>query len=124
MPPSPTFTHQPWKDTYSEIIDVRSPAEFAEDCIPGAINLPVLSNLERAEVGTIYKQSPFAARKKGAALVTNNLSQHLIDHFESKDKNYHPLVYCWRGGQRSNSMLRGLPHLFNQRRSHWRGLDA
>ncbi|WP_009633878.1 tRNA 2-selenouridine(34) synthase MnmH [Synechocystis sp. PCC 7509] len=104
MPPSPTFTHQPWKDTYSEIIDVRSPAEFAEDCIPGAINLPVLSNLERAEVGTIYKQSPFAARKKGAALVTNNLSQHLIDHFESKDKNYHPLVYCWRGGQRSNSM--------------------
>jgi tRNA 2-selenouridine synthase len=104
MPPSPTFTTQPWKETYSEIIDVRSPAEFAEDCIPGAINLPVLSNLERAEVGTIYKQSPFAARKKGAALVASNLSQHLLDHFESKDKNYRPLVYCWRGGQRSNSM--------------------
>ncbi len=104
MPPSPTFTQQPWKETYSEIIDVRSPAEFAEDCIPGSINLPVLSNLERAEVGTIYKQSPFTARKKGAALVAKNLSQHLIDHFESKDKNYRPLVYCWRGGQRSNSM--------------------
>ncbi len=104
MPPSPTFTQQPWKETYSEIIDVRSPAEFAEDCIPGAINLPVLSDLERAEVGTIYKQSPFTARKKGAALVAKNLSQHLIDHFESKDKNYRPLVYCWRGGQRSNSM--------------------
>ncbi len=104
MPPSPAFTTQPWKETYSEIIDVRSPAEFAEDCMPGAINLPVLSNLERAEVGTIYKQSPFTARKKGAALVAKNLSQHLFDHFESKDKNYRPLVYCWRGGQRSNSM--------------------
>ncbi|MBW4665609.1 MAG: tRNA 2-selenouridine(34) synthase MnmH [Chroococcus sp. CMT-3BRIN-NPC107] len=104
MPPSPTFTTQPWKETYSEIIDVRSPAEFASDCIPGAINLPVLNNSERAEVGTIYKQSPFLARKRGAALVANNLSHHLIDHFESKDKNYHPLVYCWRGGQRSNSM--------------------
>ena len=104
MPPSPNFTKQPWTETYSEIIDVRSPAEFATDCIPGSINLPVLSNLERAEVGTIYKQSPFAARKKGAALVASNLSQHLFEHFESKDKNYRPLVYCWRGGQRSNSM--------------------
>jgi len=104
MPPSPTFTTQPWTETYSEIIDVRSPAEFAEDCIPGSINLPVLTNLERAEVGTIYKQSPFAARKRGAALVAKNLSQHLLDHFESKDKNYRPLVYCWRGGQRSNSI--------------------
>ncbi len=104
MPPSPTFTTQPWIETYSEIIDVRSPAEFAEDCIPGAINLPVLSNLERAEVGTIYKQAPFIARKKGAALVAKNLSQYLNDHFEPKDKNYRPLVYCWRGGQRSNSM--------------------
>ena len=104
MPPSPNFTKQPWTETYSEIIDVRSPAEFATDCIPGSINLPVLSNLERAEVGTIYKRSPFAARKKGAALVASNLSQHLIDHFESKNKNYRPLVYCWRGGQRSNSM--------------------
>jgi len=104
MPPSPTFTTQPWTETYSEIIDVRSPAEFAEDCMPGAINLPVLNNAERAEVGTTYKQSPFAARKKGAALVAKNLSQHLLDHFESKDKNYRPLVYCWRGGQRSHSM--------------------
>ena len=53
MPPSPNFTKQPWTETYSEIIDVRSPAEFGEDCIPGSINLPVLTNLERAEVGTI-----------------------------------------------------------------------
>lgn len=104
MPPSPKYTQQPWAETYSEIIDVRSPTEFAEDRIPTAINLPVLNDAERAEVGTIYKQSPFTARKIGAALVAKNISQHLVEHFASKDKDYRPLVYCWRGGQRSNSM--------------------
>lgn len=102
--PLPRYTQQPWTETYSEIIDVRSPGEFAEDHIPAAINLPVLDDAERAEVGTIYKQSPFIARKKGAALVAKNISQHLIEYFASKDKDYRPLVYCWRGGQRSNSM--------------------
>lgn len=104
MPPSPKCTQQPWAETYSEIIDVRSPSEFTEDRIPTAINLPVLNNAERAEVGMIYKQSPFTARKIGAALVAKNISQHLVEHFASKDKVYRPLVYCWRGGQRSNSM--------------------
>ncbi len=105
MPPFPIYTQQPWTETYSEIIDVRSPGEFAEDRIPGAINLPVLDDAERAEVGTIYKQlNPFTARKAGAALVAKNISQHLIQHFAAKDKDYHPLVYCWRGGQRSHSM--------------------
>jgi tRNA 2-selenouridine synthase len=104
MPPFPKYTQQPWTEIYTEIIDVRSESEFAEDHIPAAINLPVLDNAERAEVGTIYKQSPFTARKKGAALVAKNISQHLLEHFASKDKDYRPLVYCWRGGQRSNSM--------------------
>ncbi|NWF62341.1 MAG: tRNA 2-selenouridine(34) synthase MnmH [Fischerella sp.] len=105
MPPLPTYTQQPWIETYSEIIDVRSPSEFAEDHLPGAINLPVLDDAERAEVGTIYEQvNPFNARKIGAALVAKNISQHLVQHFADKEKNYHPLVYCWRGGQRSNSM--------------------
>lgn len=105
MPSTPIYTQQPWLETYSEIIDVRSEKEFAEDHIPGAINLPVLNNQERAEVGTIYKQvSPFSARKIGAALVYKNLSRHLHEHFADKEKDYRPLVYCWRGGQRSNSM--------------------
>jgi len=105
MPLSPVYTQQPWAETYTEIIDVRSPSEFAADHLPGAINLPVLDDAERAEVGTIYKQvCPFTARKTGAALVAKNISHHLIEHFASKDKNYCPLVYCWRGGQRSNSM--------------------
>ncbi|QSJ16960.1 tRNA 2-selenouridine(34) synthase MnmH [Nostoc sp. UHCC 0702] len=105
MPGLLTYSQQPWTETYSEIIDVRSPSEFAEDHIPRAINLPVLNDAERAEVGTIYKQvSPFTARKIGAALVSKNISHHLIEHFAAKDKDYHPLIYCWRGGQRSNSM--------------------
>lgn len=103
--PSPIYNQQPWVETYSEIIDVRSESEFAEDHIPGALNLPVLNNAERAEVGTIYKQdSPFKARKIGAALVSRNISQHLSTHFTDKEKDYRPLVYCWRGGQRSGSM--------------------
>ncbi|WP_088243487.1 tRNA 2-selenouridine(34) synthase MnmH [Calothrix rhizosoleniae] len=105
MPPSPKHTNNPWGKVYSEIIDVRSPNEFSLDCIPGAINLPVLDDAERAEVGTIYKQvSAFKARKVGAALVAKNISQHLTQHFITKDKDYSPLVYCWRGGQRSASM--------------------
>ncbi len=98
-------TDDPFDGEYSEVIDVRSPAEFVQDHIPGAINLPSLSNEERAEVGTIYKQvNPFDARKIGAALVFANLSRHLTEHFGTKEKDYRPLVYCWRGGQRSGSV--------------------
>jgi tRNA 2-selenouridine synthase len=105
MPRSPEYTQQPWFETYSEIIDVRSESEFAEDRMPGAINLPVLDDAERAKVGTLYKQvCPFDARKVGASLVAQNIAKHLNTHFISKDKNYRPLLYCWRGGQRSNSM--------------------
>ncbi len=105
MSRSPNYTEQPWTKTYSEIIDVRSESEFAEDHIPGAINLPVLNDLERAKVGTLYKQvCPFEARKVGAALVARNIARHLDSHLTAKDKDFHPLIYCWRGGQRSNSM--------------------
>ena len=90
---------------YDSIIDVRSPAEFAEDHIPGAISAPVLDDAERAEVGTLYKQlSPFDAKKTGAALVAKNVSRHIEELFKGKDKAWHPLVYCWRGGKRSGAM--------------------
>lgn len=89
---------------FDQIIDVRSPAEFALDHLPGAINLPVLSNEERAMVGTIYVQeSRFRARKIGAALVARNAAHHLENALADKDGSYQPLVYCWRGGQRSGS---------------------
>ena len=90
---------------YDAIIDVRSPAEFAEDHVPGAINCPVLSDAERAQVGTLYKQvSPFEARKLGAILVARNIAQHIEQRFADHPKNWKPLVYCWRGGQRSGAM--------------------
>ena len=90
---------------FDEIIDVRTPAEFAEDHIPGAVNCPVLSNEERITVGTLYKQvSPFEARKVGAALIAKNIAHHLETRFHDYPKSWRPLVYCWRGGQRSGAM--------------------
>ena len=90
---------------FDEIIDARSPGEFAEDHIPGAINLPVLDDAERARVGTLYKQvSSFEAKKVGAALVSRNIASHLEAWFGDKPKSYRPLVYCWRGGSRSGSL--------------------
>jgi tRNA 2-selenouridine synthase len=87
------------------VIDVRSPAEFAEDHAPGAINLPVLSNAERAEVGTIYVQeSRFRARKIGAAYIARNVAHHLQTALADQPGSFRPLIYCWRGGQRSNAM--------------------
>lgn len=89
---------------FDSVIDTRSPDEFAEDRLPGAINLPVLDNAERARVGTIYKQeSPFKARKVGAALVSLNAARHIQGPLADKDGGWRPLVYCWRGGQRSNA---------------------
>ncbi len=89
---------------FDTVIDVRSPAEFAEDHLPGAINLPVLDNEERARVGTIYKQvSPFDARRIGGALVAANAARHLQGPLADKPGGWRPLVYCWRGGQRSGS---------------------
>ena len=102
-----TPDHPPLADlaSFDAIIDVRSPAEFAEDHIPGAINCPVLDDEQRIVVGTLYKQvSPFEARKIGAALVSENIARHLRAHFLDKAKDWKPLIYCWRGGNRSGSM--------------------
>ena len=89
---------------FDEIIDARSEGEFAEDHIPGAINYPVLDNDERARVGTIYKQnSSFEAKKVGAALVSANIARHLRQSFHDRPREWRPLIYCWRGGSRSDA---------------------
>jgi tRNA 2-selenouridine synthase len=94
------------RDAYDAIIDVRSPGEFAEDHLPGAINLPVLDDAQRAEVGTEYVQgSKFLARRHGAALVARNIAAHLEGALGDRDGSFRPLVYCWRGGQRSGAMV-------------------
>ncbi|QJW99775.1 tRNA 2-selenouridine(34) synthase MnmH [Frigoriglobus tundricola] len=121
-PPSPPTVNTPqYTDAlwgrgrpcpYDEVIDVRSPSEFAEDHIPGAVNLPVLSDAQRATVGTVFcQQGGFPARKLGAADVSVNIARHLREHFATKNKEYRPLVYCWRGGQRSASLATVLAHV-------------
>lgn len=91
---------------FDDIIDVRTPLEFAEDHIPGAINAPVLSNEERVVVGTMYKQvGGFEATRTGAALVAKNIAAHLDTLFADRPRNWRPVVYCWRGGKRSLSMV-------------------
>lgn len=96
---------------FDEIVDVRSEGEFAEDHIPGAVSCPVLTNEERARVGTIYKQvSSFEAKKIGAALVSANIARHLQERFHDRPRDWRPLVYCWRGGSRSGA----LAHVLHQ----------
>lgn len=90
---------------FDDILDVRSPSEYADDHLPGAISVPVLNDEERARIGTLYKQvSPFAAKKLGAALIARNIAQHQEEKFSEKPKSWRPLVYCWRGGMRSGAM--------------------
>ncbi len=90
---------------YDEVIDTRSPGEYAEDHVPGAVNLPSLDNDERARVGTVYVQdSRFKARRMGAALVAKNAARHLETYLADQPAGSRPLVYCWRGGMRSNAI--------------------
>jgi len=95
----------PALDAFDTIIDARSEGEFALDHLPGAINCPVLDNEERIRVGTLYKQvGSFEAKKLGAALVARNIARHLETVFADKPRDWKPLVYCWRGGNRSGSL--------------------
>jgi tRNA 2-selenouridine synthase len=90
---------------FDTIVDARSPGEFAEDHLPGAVNWPSLDDDERALVGSEYKQvSPFAARKRGAAIVARNVAAHIERHVATKAHDWKPLVYCWRGGKRSGAL--------------------
>ena len=92
-------------DDFDEVIDTRSPSEYAQDHVPGAINCPVLDDEERARVGTLYTQvSPFDAKKLGAALVSRNIARHIETRFAAHGREWRPLVYCWRGGKRSAAM--------------------
>ncbi len=92
-------------DTFSAVIDARSESEYALDRIPGAVNWPSLNDAERAQVGTEYKQaSPFSARKRGAAMVARNIAGHLERKLIDAPRDWSPLVYCWRGGQRSGAL--------------------
>ncbi|RYX95924.1 MAG: tRNA 2-selenouridine(34) synthase MnmH [Comamonadaceae bacterium] len=101
-----TAVRVPDRHGFDVLIDARSPSEFAIDHIPGAINCPVLDDDERRIVGTIYKQQgAFEARRVGGAMVAANLARHLQQRFADQPQSWKPLIYCWRGGLRSGSMV-------------------
>ena len=109
---APISTTSDWLTHEGMIIDARSPSEFKDDHVTGAVNLPVLYDDERADVGRIYKQvSPFEARKLGARLAAINIARHIETTLSQYDKSWRPLIYCWRGGQRSGSMARILAEI-------------
>ena len=88
------------------LIDVRSPTEFAKGHIPGAVHLPLFSDLEREEVGTSYKkQGKAIATRKGIEFTSVKLPQFVakVDEW-TNGEDKHLRLYCWRGGMRSGSM--------------------
>ncbi len=96
---------------FADRIDVRSPSEYADDHVPGATSHPVLDDGERARIGTMHAEdSAFAARRAGAALVARNIAAMIEKSFAAKPREWAPLVYCWRGGQRSRSLV----HVLNE----------
>lgn len=91
--------------SFDTIIDARTEDEYALDHVPGAINWPTLDNAERIRIGTMYKQvNAFEAKTRGAALAARNIAAHIEREVIDKPKGWRPLVYCWRGGNRSGAL--------------------
>ena len=86
------------------IIDVRTPLEFAEDHLPGAVNVPLLTDAERVEIGALYKQTgPQQARQRGLELTCGRFGA-MVGEIAALASGRPILTYCWRGGLRSLSM--------------------
>ena len=98
------------RDKGAVLVDARSPAEFAEATIPGAINIPILDDAERAEVGTLYKQiGKTAARRRGVALVAPKIPTMVDQVAAAQTGTSLPVVvFCWRGGMRSLALTQFL----------------
>ena len=102
MPKTVTF-HTDLLKTHC-IIDARTPLEYAEDRLPGAINVPLLNNDERVEIGTLYKQEgAHLARIRGLELTAGRFPK-IIAEIAATAAGRPILVYCWRGGLRSKTI--------------------
>jgi tRNA 2-selenouridine synthase len=88
-------------ENYDLIIDARCEREFAEDHIPGAINLPVVNNDEYAEVGTLHRTDKMHAYLIGVSYSLKNISHYLDTVIATRPRHGRILVYCFRGGKRS-----------------------
>jgi len=92
-------------DQFDTLIDARSEDEHALDHVPGALNWPTLDNAQRITIGTMYKQvNAFEAKKRGAAIAARNIADHIEREVIDKPRGWKPMVYCWRGGNRSGSL--------------------
>ena len=90
---------------FNTVVDARSPSEFADDHLPGAISAPVLDDAQRAIVGTVNaERGAFEAKRLGAAIVSRNIGELIDRLFAERDRHWRPLVYCWRGGNRSGAL--------------------
>jgi tRNA 2-selenouridine synthase len=106
------------------IIDARSPREFAEDHLPGAVNLPVVFDDEYAEVGTTHRTDPMRAYQIGVAYSLKNIARHLELPFFRTGRRISILVYCFRGGKRSKlwtDTLETIGHKVDRLPTGWKG---
>ena len=94
------------RDEGALLVDARSPAEFADATIPGAINVPVLDNEQRAVVGTLHKEKGSqAARRLGVELVAPKICAMVETVAKARGESRGPVVvFCWRGGMRSRAL--------------------
>ena len=92
------------------LVDARSPDEFSEATIPGAVNVPILDNAERTEVGTLYKQvGKRQARQRGVELVAPKIPSMVKQIAALQSGTSQPVVvFCWRGGMRSLALTQFL----------------
>ena len=101
--PSPVPFHEDLLDTHL-VVDVRTPLEYEEDHLPSAVNVPLLDNAERVEIGTIYRQAgPYEARKRGLELTAHRFPA-MVAEIAAAAADRPILVYCWRGGLRSRTV--------------------
>lgn len=85
-------------------IDVRSPSEYRQDSLPNAVNIPLLSDQERADIGKVYhQQGPEQAKILGLRTVSPRLDQ-IVQQYKEIARGHPVIVFCWRGGQRSQSV--------------------
>lgn len=86
---------------YAAVIDARSPREYQDDHVPGAINLPVVNDEQYAEVGTLHKESPHQAYIVGVRHSLRNIADQIQPTLALLPPKSRVLVYCFRGGKRS-----------------------
>lgn len=104
------------RDRGALLVDARSPGEYAEATIPGAINVPILDDLERTEIGALYKQAGRqAARRRGVEMVAPKIPALVEQVAAARPAGSPPaVIFCWRGGMRSRALtqfleLAGIP---------------